>query len=217
MKLEDMVGKVIQGDCLDVVRDIPDKSIDLILTDPPYGIERFKDIEKETTGCYAKRGAFKNASYWNNNKLNKLQIDEIFRISKNQIIFGGNNFDLPTSEYFIIWDKKQMMPNFARCEFAWVSVGLKQPAKIYEYSIMKLNANGRQHPAEKPIELLEYILRDYSKETDLILDPFAGSGTTGLACERLNRKYILIEISESYCSIARERIELERKQIKLLL
>ncbi|MDD5353128.1 MAG: DNA methyltransferase [Candidatus Omnitrophica bacterium] len=204
---DDYINKIICGDCLDVMKGIPDKSIDLVLTDPPYGIERFKNVEKETSGCFAKRGTFKNASQWNNLKPDERHWQEIFRISKNQIIWGGNNFTLPNTEYFIIWDKKQAMPNFARCEYAWVSMGLKSPAKIFEYSINKVNHSERFHPTSKPVKLFKWIIKEYSKEIDIILDPFMGSGTTAVACKELGRRYIGIEISEKYCEIARKRLE----------
>ena len=103
------LNHVYQGDCLDLMREMPDKSVDLVLTDPPYGIKRFENgIGKND------RLTIKSInSDFNNLKPDKNTFDEIFRISKNQIIFGANNFTLPTTEYFIIWDKKQTVDNFS--------------------------------------------------------------------------------------------------------
>jgi len=196
---------IYHGDCLDILPQL-DK-VDLVLTDPPYGIERFKGVEKETSGVFAKKGTFKNASKWNNLKPDGALLYKIRDAGKYQVIFGGNNFDLPTSEYFIIWDKKQGMPNFARCEYAWVSPNSKIPAKIFEYPITKLNHSRWNHPAEKPLPLIKYIINLFEGKADgLILDPFMGSGTTLVAAKQLGRKAIGIEIEEKYCEIAVRRL-----------
>ena len=111
-----------------------------------------------------------------------------------------NNFDLPTTEYYIVWDKGQKLPSFAECELAWSSI--HKPAKILFYRF----ESGKCHPAQKPVELFKSILTDYSKETDTILDPFLGSGTTARAAKDLGRKWIGIEISKKYCDIAVKRL-----------
>ena len=201
-----MVNKIFNEDCLLTMSRMGDKSVDLVLTDPPYGIKRFENVGDETSGIFAQMGTFKNAESWNNPKPGKKTFDEIFRVSKNQIIWGGNNFSLPPSEYFIIWDKCQGFPNFAQCEFAWVSSGLKKPAKIFRYPISKLNRDYRQHPTQKPLDLFKWIIQNYSNENDIIYDPFIGSGTTAIACIDLKRNYIGSEISEEYYQITCERV-----------
>jgi len=199
------INKVIQGDCLEVMKNIPDKSIDLVLTDPPYGIERFN---KNDGGNSKKIQCFGDKDEnWNRTKPAQEVFNEIFRISKEQIIFGMNNFNLPTTEYFIVWDKGQKMPSFAECELLWISI--KVPAKIMRVRFEM----GKCHPAQKPVELIGKILQEYSNETDLILDPFLGSGTTAVACKRLNRRFIGIEISEKYCQIARDRLNNEAEPL----
>ena len=129
-----------KGDCMDLMRQTPDKYYDLCIVDPPYGIERFKKCSEkdlQTKSVHAKR--FQNMEAVNNNKPSKEYWNELFRMSKNQIVFGANNFEMPPSEYFLIWDKKQPMPNFAMCEYAWVSMGLKTPSKVFEFGITKHN------------------------------------------------------------------------------
>jgi len=228
MKFEDMIGKVIQGDCLDVMRDIPDKSIDLILTDPPYGINVINGGKSfGSIGGGKPFGSIGGGNLVDVKKyapiINddiKVDLTEIFRISKNQVIFGGNYFDLPISKGWIVWDKKcknNWADNFSDGELAWTS--FDRPLKIYRHLWMGLIQEGKTenkyHPTQKPLQLIEYIVREYSKETDLILDPFLGSGTTAVACERLNRRWIGIEIEPSYVKTARERIKQEQDQIKL--
>ena len=204
-------NKIICGDCLEVMKGIPDKSIDLVLTDPPYGIN--------IIGGSKSFGSIGGSKLVNVNKYKpiinddiKINLSDIFRVSKNQVIFGGNYFNLPISKGWIVWDKKkknEWNDNFSDGELAWTS--FNRPLKIFRYLYMGCLQEGKRekriHPTQKPVELIKWILKNYSKENDLILDPFLGSGTTAVACRELNRRYIGIEISEKYCEIARRRIK----------
>jgi site-specific DNA-methyltransferase (adenine-specific) len=141
----------------------------------------------------------------------KIDLSEIFRIAKNQIIFGGNYFKLPITNSWIIWDKKcknDWNDNFSDGEMAWTS--FNKPLKIYRYLFMGLLRKNpkekRFHPTQKPLPLMIWILNNYSNDNDLILDPFLGSGTTARACKDLGRRCIGIEISEKYCEIAIKRL-----------
>ena len=201
MKIEELKNKILNCDCLEIMKDIPDNSVDLVLTDPPYGINADKGIGRSIRqGIEA--GKIESGN-WDNKPPKKEYFNEIFRISKYQIIFGGNYFSLPNSKSFIIWDKGETMygRDFAECEFAWITPD--KPAKIFKKSPTQLN---RIHPTQKPLELFEWCLVNYSQENDLILDPFLGSGTTAVACQNLKRNFIGIEISEKYCEIARQRL-----------
>lgn len=200
----------------------PDKYFDLAIVDPPYGIERFKKASTETTGVYAKRGSFKNkdGQNWNDEKPNINYWDELFRVSKNQIIWGANNFDLPTTEYFCVWDKMQYMPNFASAEYAWVSMGLKAPAKVFRYGIHKENAvrkqnGGKIHQAQKPIKLYEWLLDSYAKEGDKILDTHLGSGSIAIACHDYGFDLTACELDKEYFDKAMQRINNHVNQQKL--
>lgn len=214
------LNKIYNEDCLIGMKKIPDKAIDLILTDPPYGI----NIEKmgfttNIKGGIAKRNDY--ASCFEDNKISEDIFKEIFRISKHQIIFGGNYYTdfLTSTQSWIIWDKKtddKYSNDFADCEMAWTS--FKKPAKIFRYlwhgmlqHDMK-NKEERYHPTQKPVKLFVLLLEKYSNVGDIILDPFMGSGTTALACLTLNRKFIGFELSETYCDIAEKRIK-EHTQI----
>lgn len=107
------------------------------------------------------------------------------------------------------------MPNFAECEYAWVGGEFKKPAKIFNHPIAKVNHSGREHPTQKPLPLFEYICREYAKDDWVVFDPYMGSGTTAVACERLGRKWFGCELEPKYVEIANKRIEAERAQLKL--
>jgi len=192
-------------DCMEGLKQIPDKYFELVIVDPPYGIERFKTAQNETTGVYAKRGSWKvgDAENWNNKKPNKEYFEQLFRVSKNQIIWGANNFVLPPTEYFCVWDKQQYMPNFASAELAWVSMGLKKPAKVFRYSIHQENANrekegGKFHPTQKPIKLYEWLLMNYAKEGDKILDTHLGSQSSRIAAYKAGLDFTGFELDKEY-------------------
>jgi len=201
---------ITNEDCMDLMARYPDGYFELAIVDPPYGIGRFKKMNKGDA-IHKKTDFGKN---WNNQKPNDVFFNELFRVSKNQIIWGANNFNLPTSEYFLIWDKKQMYPNFARCEMAYVSMGLKKPAKIFEYSIMNISGK-KQHPAEKPISLYEYILINYAKEGDKILDTHLGSGSIAIACHNLGFELTACELDTDYYNAAMKRINEHKSQTRL--
>jgi DNA modification methylase len=182
------------GDCLEVMKSIPDKSIDLILTDPPYGIKISSNPFRQK---YEKKD-------WDNFTPTKEYFEEIFRVSKNQVIWGGNYFSefLPPSRGFFIWDKVQPEKfSSAMVEMAWSSK--QSPAKMFR---QRVTAFKKYHPTTKPVNLMEWCLA-FFPSAKTILDPFAGSGTTGVACKNLDRNCILIEKEQDYFDIARARIE----------
>jgi site-specific DNA-methyltransferase (adenine-specific) len=194
----------------------PDNYFDLAIVDPPYGIERFKKVSEKdllTKSVHAKR--FQRMQTVNDNKPSDDYWKELFRVSKNQIVFGANNFIMPPSEYFLIWDKKQAMPNFARCEYAWVSMGLKTPAKICEHSIHVHNQTEKIHPTQKPVYLYKYILDNYAKQGDKILDTHLGSGSIAIACHDYGFELTACELDTEYYEKAIERIKNHVAQQKL--
>lgn len=180
-----------------------------ILTDPPYGIERFKKGSLR----FDKNNEYKNGLEWDVKPKREL-FDLIFSISNYQIIWGANNFSLPESEYFLVWDKQQTVDNFASAELAYTNI--KQPAKVFRYSIHKHNQTEKLHPTQKPVPLMEWCL-DFLPDNETILDPFMGSGTTGVACVKLGRKFIGIELDPKYFDIACKRIEEAYKQPDLFI
>ena len=203
------------GDSLEAMKRYPDNHFDLAICDPPYGIERFKKVTDTPSekDVHAKR--FQGMELVNDIKPNQKYWDELFRVSKHQIVFGANNFTMPESEYFLIWDKKQAMPNFARCEYAWVSMSLKKPAKICEYSIHKHNQVDKIHQTQKPVYLYEWILINYAKEGDKILDTHGGSMSIALACHNLKYDLDLWELNADYHAAGVKRFEQHKRQIQL--
>lgn len=192
-----------------------DNHFDLAIVDPPYGIERFKKVTNNPSAkdVHAKR--FQNMQTVNDTKPSLKYWEELFRVSKHQIVWGANNFTLPESEYFLIWDKKQAMPNFARCELAYVSMSLKKPAKIFEYSIHKHNQTNKIHQTQKPVPLYEWLLMNYAKEGDKILDTHLGSGSIAIACHNLKYDLTACELDKEYFDAAMKRIEKHKQQLTM--
>lgn len=198
--------ELIQGDCLVEMKKIPDKSIDLVLTDPPYGI----GCDKGVGG-----GIYKGRKYedsWDI-KPEKQYFDEMLRISKQAIIFGGNFFTdiLPQNNHWICWDKtgEIMFDNpYSGAELAWTNIDkntVKKYVVIQAGFIAKEKI--RYHPTQKPVELFSAILLDYTQKGQMVLDPFMGSGTCAIACKQLERNFLGIEIKPEYVEIAKKRID----------
>jgi site-specific DNA-methyltransferase (adenine-specific) len=181
------------GDCLAFLKELPDHSVDLCLTDPPYGIGISKNPFRQK---FQKKE-------WDNFIPTKQYFDEIFRVSKDQIIWGGNYFTehLPPSRCFYIWDKAQPEKfSSAMVEMAWVSK--QAPAKMFR---QRVTAFKKFHPTTKPLNLIEWCL-GFFPNAITVIDPFMGSGTTGVACKNLNKRFIGIEKDASYFEIAKQRI-----------
>jgi site-specific DNA-methyltransferase (adenine-specific) len=141
--------------------------------------------------------------------------DELFRVSKNQIIWGGNYFSLPPTRCFLVWRKLSISEDFsmAMCEYAWTS--FNDNAKLYE-CVPQGNANNKRfHPTQKPVELYEWILNRYAKEGDIILDTHVGSASSLIACHRTHHKFVGFELDEYYYQKSKERLENEMAQMTL--
>jgi len=204
---------ITNEDNMELMARYEDNYFDLAIVDPPYGIERFKKGFGDTRFKMDKRTA-KNGIEWDT-KPNQEYWIELFRVSKNQIVWGANNFEMPPSEYFCIWNKKQTVDNFATAEYAWVSMGLKKPAKMFDYSIHKHNHTNKIHPTEKPVKLYEWLLMNYAKEGDKILDTHLGSGSIAIACHNLGFELTACELDTEYYDAAMKRLEQHKAQIRL--
>lgn len=136
-------------------------------------------------------------------------IESILRVGSNTVMFGGNYFDLPPSPCWIVWNKDNS-GDFADCEIAWTDFNSAVRMVTWRWNgMLQQNMKEKEvrvHPTQKPVAVIKWILERYSKEGDLILDPFAGSGTTAVACEQLNRRWIAIEREEQYCRAAKDRL-----------
>ena len=208
--------QLYNDDCLNVMRLMDDKSVDLILTDPPYGIG-------EAAGKNKSRGNMAVAKdygdlEWDNAIPSKAYFDEIMRVSKHQVIFGGNYFveHLRNSSCWIVWDKDNGENDFADCELAWCSFSsavrrLKLRWNGMLQQDMK-NKEHRIHPTQKPVRLFEWILEKYAEPGWKIMDPFLGSGSTAIAANRLGFDFIGVEKEPSYFEAALERIPRETAQ-----
>lgn len=202
---------IAQGDCLDLMRQLSDKSVDLIVTDPPYG----KKADKGTNGF----GSSKNRRYrggWDTKIPPKEVFDEMFRVAKNLVIFGGNYFchQLPPSNCWIFWDKKgdiAFQNPFADGELIYTT--FKKPVKkvvFRQQGFITDSKDERYHPTQKPSELVQKPIEMFSEEGDTILDPFIGSGTTAIAAIRSGRHFIGFELDPDFCQVAEKRVEHEK-------
>ncbi len=224
--MDKWLNKIICGDCLEVMKDIPDKSVDLVLTDPPYGINIASNGKVGGNKPFGNsQGKVINAvdykpQAWDKFTPSKEYFQEMMRVSKNQIIFGGNYFieHLHNSSCWIVWDKDNS-GNFADCELAWTSFKTAVRKIKYRWNGM-LQENMKEkeyrfHPTQKPIGLFEWILDNYSERGMTILDPFLGSGTTAIAALNTGRFFIGIEKEPKYVEIARQRVKAAQAQQSL--
>lgn len=194
---EERIGgqRLILGDCLKVMPLLG--RFDAVVTDPPYGIGIANNPVRQK---HEKKD-------WDAIPVGDKHISAMLSISDEQIIWGGNYFNLPPSRGFLIWDKKQP-ENFslAMCELAWWSKD--HNAKVFSKSVLGYD---KSHPTQKPVQLMEWCI-GYIKAAQTILDPFMGSGTTLVACQRLGRNGIGIELDPDYFDIACRRVEEATRQ-----
>jgi len=203
------VNKIICGDCLEVMKGIPDKSVDLVVTDPPYGINKdFKndnlnDEELEILLSKVSRELKRICRY-------NLLVDS----PKNKIPLFIKAFNAWNYEYLIVLHETNGMRNgkvgYNNCGIMLWFSNKKRKINRYRDVISRPLKNTKKefsHPSPKNIEHYKKIIEMFSNKDDIILDPFIGSGTTAVACKELGRKYIGIDISENYCEIARRRIK----------
>ena len=210
---ETELGKLYHGDCLEIMPEL--EPVYLVLTDPPYGIG--ENNNKNLSRVKLAKPRDYGPADWDKKPPPPYYFELIRIISKNQIIFGGNYFIewLKNSPCWIVWDKDNT-GDFADCELAWTSFNSAVRKIKWRWNgFLKEVPEKRYHLTQKPLGLIQRILDMYSSQDDLVLDTHLGSGTTAIACERLKRKWIGIEIEEKYCEISARRIEAERKQLKL--
>ena len=198
-------SEVYLMDCVAGLRHYPDNYFDLAVVDPPYGI----DIE--TSGTYFKQFETKG---WDTAIPSKEYFDELKRVSKNQIVWGGNYFleYLGSTKCFLIWDKMigEGM-SFADAELAWCS--FKKPTRIKK--LLSRNPQGKIHPTQKPEALYDWIYFNYAKEGDLILDTHVGSGSSRIAADKAGLNFVGFEIDEEYFNAANKRFDNFKCQTRL--
>src|SRR5690625_680117 len=186
MELTEKV-QVFNTDCMDYMKGLPNGYFELAIVDPPYGINR--------NGMSMGNSVFnKDEKVWDVQVPKDEYFEELFRVSKNQIIWGGNYFNLPPSRYFAIWDKGDTMygRDFAECEYAWVKKGGTRISK------KSPNQPTRIHPTQKPVKLYEWILKNYANEGDKIFDSHLGSGSSAIACHNYGYEFVGCELDSDY-------------------
>lgn len=194
-------------DCMEYMKTVPDKYFDLAVVDPPYGISITDSGRLRKYNTSGKR--------WDDYAPNAEYFAELRRVSKNQVIWGGNYFDLPATKCFLIWDKKQPEDvSFASCEFAWTSFNAS--AKTFYYSPLK-QKDKRFHPTQKPVELYDWIFKKYAKEGDKILDTHLGSGSSRIAAYDAGLDFVGCEIDKEYFDKQEERFAKHTSQMNLFL
>lgn len=188
------------GDCMDVLPTL--QKVDAVITDPPYGIGEKWDRAGGFASCGGK--LWNGNAGWDGETPPQHLIDSLIEISGICVLWGGNYFNVPPSRGYLIWDKMQSGFTLADSEFAWVSKPITP--KTFRFARAQLASEGKVHPTQKPLGLMLWCI-DQAGNPKTILDPFMGSGTTGVACAQMGRKFIGIEREPKYFDIACKRIE----------
>lgn len=205
--IKENLNKIILGDSYELIKEIPDKSIDLIITDPPYGIRMDKGVNEG--GGLTDRRRYKGN--WDTETPPKWFFEEMKRVSKNMLIFGGNYFAdmLEKSNHWLVWDKVGNMDNgnFSDCELVYTNFKYNTVKKYYVLQKGFFNSgNDRIHPTQKPEKLIRMLLKDYAQEGFLIADFFSGSGTTAVVCKQEGFDFIAIEKDEEFYKKSVDRL-----------
>ncbi len=204
--------KLINDDCMNIMKDYDDNHFDLAICDPPYGVNITKYNKGWTTSkkCLAQSNIYGNNN-WDNKKPDSAYFEELFRVSKNQIIWGGNYFtdSLTSKRCWIVWDKENDGTATADFEMAWTS--FDSSARIYRHLwrgfLQKGDYEKKIHIAQKPVKLYEWILNNYAEKGQKILDTHLGSGSIAIACHYYGVDLLGIEIDKEYYDKAKERID----------
>jgi len=233
MKIE-----LLHTDCMDYMRTLPDKAFDLAVVDPPYGIgvdnmnmlgggkpppstNGFINTRKQRGRLSQGAGKLKDRvlqtmdSSWDAAPPGDYYFTELFRVSKHQIIFGGNYFNLPPTRCVVCWDKMQPWPNFSAWEMAWTSFGM--PAKIFRRATVHTEDTGKIHPTQKPMKLYAWLYSLFANPGQRILDTHLGSGSSAIAAHDAGLDFVGCELDADYFNAASERLEKHQQQGRLAL
>jgi site-specific DNA-methyltransferase (adenine-specific) len=222
---------------MDYMRSLPDKAFDLAVVDPPYGISVDRQALGEGTGLAPKTNTIKliksrmqgggklkdrvlnrSDTGWDYSPPGQEYFAELFRVSKNQVIWGGNYFQLPPTRGIICWDKEQTFPNFSQWEMAWTSMDF--PAKIFRFcnrGFLNQEKEEKFHPTQKPVALYTWIYETFAKPGDRILDTHLGSGSSRIAAYDAGLDFVGCEIDETYFKLQEQRFERHSAQLNLFL
>ena len=216
-----MSNPVIIGDCTlycgdskDIISQID--NVDAVVTDPPYGINENnkKNLLRINKAKPKDYGEFT----WDNSRVDQNIIDLIRQKSRYQIIFGGNYYELPSTSCWLVWDKQNGNSDFADCELAWTNLKTAVRRIYWRWNgMIRRGDDERVHPTQKPLGVMRWCIEKLPKDANTILDPFMGSGTTGVACAMMGRKFIGVELDQKHFDIACQRIEKAYQQPDLFV
>ena len=206
------ISEVTNEDCMEGMARYPDKYFDLAIVDPPYGIGAENHAGKKENGW--KQWGKKN---WDNKIPNNEYFNELFRVSKNQIVWGGNYMTeyLHASMGWVIWDKGQRDFSLADGEMAWTS--FNKAMRIWEFARAKTISDNKIHPTQKPVALYKWLLSNYAKQGDKILDTHLGSGSSRIAAYEMGFDFTAFELDTEYFEAQEKRYKNHIAQLKLKL
>lgn len=200
------------ADCMEAMKEFPDKFFDIAIVDPPYGIKSLDRRKDENASRLRKYGDLSQA---NNGIPGKEYFDELFRVSKHSIIWGGNYFDLPPCRCFVCWYKHQPVQNYSDCEFAWTD--FDKPSKVIDLPYFGATGKDEEriHPTQKPVALYTKLLKIFANEGDKILDTHCGSASSLIAFHRSGIEGWGFEIDRNFYKQAKLRLDRERDQVSI--
>lgn len=206
------LNRLYHMDCMDGMREFPDKYFELSIVDPPYGININMNMGQ-------RRGRRRDHAEkkWDDEAPTQEYFDELFRVSQNQIIWGGNYFKLPITKSWIFWDKEVPVGvSFADGELAWTSFDKTLVKTRIPYTGF-VGSEGKIHPTQKPVKLYRWLLKNYAKPGDKILDTHVGSASSLIACEDMGFEYVGFELDADYHAAATKRLNDFKAQTRLPL
>lgn len=198
--------RLIQGDCREILPTLP--RVDAVVSDPPYGLGEM--LAGGSKGEWSK--LFQQAPEWDRQVVSDL-VPMLNGAGRDLIVWGGNYYPFPPVRGWLLWDKMQEHSS-AHAEMAWTNLDI--PVRTFRYARAQLATEGKEHPTQKPLPLMAWCL-GFLPKAQTILDPFAGSGTTGVACVRLGKAFIGIEREPAYFDVMVRRIEEAHRQADLFV
>ena len=194
-------------DCMEFMKDLPDNAYDLAIIDPPYRDENQPTQDMRRNGSMGTMAGRPNAAYWH----------EIRRVSRERIIWGANNFQLPQFMGFVVWRKRKIPENFtmSMAEIAALSSGLSSLSKVIEIAPQGTTSDPRIHPTQKPVDLYKWLLKNYAKPGQTIFDSHVGSGSIRIACHDLGFNFTGCEIDKDYWEAQEARYQTHAAQGRL--
>jgi len=210
VKIENTNITLINDDCMNILKQTPDNYYDLCVVDPPYGI----GMDGGNVGYKGDNELVKKN--WDKEIPKKEYFEELKRVSKHQIIWGGNYFGLPATRCFLVWDKGEGFYNrtYAECELAWTSFD-KNTRKYKHDPLAKGDYKGKIHPTQKPVKLYDWIYANYAKPGQKILDTHLGSGSNAISAHYAKMEFVGCELDKDYFDASVDRIYKETRQMEL--